>query len=143
MRVSLGLLAFGTLTTWLLAGPVGLFLEETLPFHTLHVLPTDSMISTVVGAPATWLALAVIAAGILIWGGRNILKWLSSLLAVPAQWAAQDFGFEWVNRGIVGLTQRAATALRTTQTGYLNWNVAGILIGLIIVLVVLAGSGLR
>jgi hypothetical protein len=43
-----------------------------------------------------------------------------------------------VNRRVVVWTQDAASALRTTQTGYLNWNVVGIVGGLLVVLVILA-----
>jgi hypothetical protein len=49
-----------------------------------------------------------------------------------------SFGFEAINRGVVRVTQNTAETLRVTQTGLLSWNVAGIAIGLIVVLVILA-----
>ena len=36
MRVSLAFLAIGTLTTWLLAGPLNRMLAATLPFHQIE-----------------------------------------------------------------------------------------------------------
>ena len=52
--------------------------------------------------------------------------------------ATNSFGFEAINRGVVRVTQNTAEALRVTQTGLLSWNVAGIAVGLIVVLIVLA-----
>lgn len=145
MRVSLIVLAAGTFLTWLLAGPFASLLHNTLPTHDIHALTTGDMITEVVGAPITLVALAVIAVGILLWFGRGAFKSLATLLDVPAQWAAQDFGFSWLTRNAVKLTQDAAGLLRLTQTGVLSWNVAGItlgLIGLMIVLFILAGGAL-
>ena len=39
---------------------------------------------------------------------------------------------------VVKWTQTAAKKLRVTQTGHLNWNVVGIVGGLVIVLIILA-----
>ncbi len=46
-------------------------------------------------------------------------------------------GFEWVNQQIVNLTKRTAALLQRTQTGQLNWNIAGILAGLVLILLIL------
>jgi len=54
------------------------------------------------------------------------------------QAAAADFGFNWLNRQIVHGTGQIAEALRATQTGYLNWNVLGIVAGFVVVLGILA-----
>ena len=50
---------------------------------------------------------------------------------------ASGLGFEWVNQQIVNLTKRTASMLQRTQTGQLNWNIAGILAGLVIILLIL------
>src|SRR5574342_589172 len=60
MRVSLGLLALGTLTSWLLAGPFGHLLESTLPFHKMHALSTGGMLLEILEAPLTWGVLIAI-----------------------------------------------------------------------------------
>jgi len=52
--------------------------------------------------------------------------------------ARADFGFELANRAIVGATRGAASVIRGTQTGQLNWNAVGIVAGLALVLAVLA-----
>ena len=140
MRIALGVLAAGTLTTWLLAGPFAAMLESTLPFHDLHGLTTGTLIEEVLGAPLTLAALGVIGVGILLWAARGWLTWLVGLLNAPGRLAAADFGFEWINGRAVALAQGVAGVLRRTQTGQLNWNVAGIALGLIVVLIILAGG---
>jgi NADH-quinone oxidoreductase subunit L len=137
MKVALIPLAIGTLTTWLLAGPFSEFLSATLPFHEIEALPTLSILEEVVTAPATIVALVVIVLGLLAWSWRKQLSGLAGALKPVAVAAENSFGFEAINRGIVRATQSIAERLRSTQTGYLNWNVAGILFGLIVVLAVL------
>ncbi len=137
MKLTTGLLALGTLTTWLLIGWFGELLEDTLPFHHLEVDSAATLLKDVVTAPATLLALGVIAVGLLCWRFRTALAGISASLQPVGQAASNDFGFEWINRRIVAWTKDGANALRTTQTGYLNWNVFGIVGGLIVVLVVL------
>ncbi len=138
MKVALGLLAFGALTTWLLAGPLYQLLTSTLPFHQFHELTTVDMVSEVLTAPATYVALLVVALGAGCWWKRDALSGVTKRLQGFARLATNTFGFEAINRGVVRVTQNTAEALRVTQTGLLSWNVAGIAIGLIVVLIVLA-----
>ncbi len=56
-------LGFGTLATWLLAGPFSGFLAKTLPFHEIEALPTGEILLEVIKAPATWLAVGVVVLG--------------------------------------------------------------------------------
>lgn len=141
MRVSLLLLAAGSLTTWLLAGPFSAALHETLPLHEVHAESTREMAATVLTSPATALALAVIALGASVWWQRARLSGLARRFAWLSHPSETQFGFEPLNRWIVRTVQDGAEALRVTQTGLLNWNVAGILAGLVVVLAVLAGGG--
>lgn len=138
MKVALAPLAFGTLVTWLLAGPFGSLLEVSLPYHHLHVETTWAMAGMVISDPLTWLALAVVALGLAAWWWRDRLSGLANGLQGVAKAAADSFGFEAINRGIVRTTQDSADALRLTQTGLLNWNVFGIVFGLVVILSVLA-----
>lgn len=138
MKVALAPLAFGTLVTWLLAGPFGSLLEVSLPNHHLHVETTWAMAGMVISDPLTWLALAVVALGLAAWWWRDRLSGLANGLQGVAKAAADSFGFEAINRGIVRTTQDSADALRLTQTGLLNWNVFGIVFGLVVILSVLA-----
>ncbi|MBP7689473.1 MAG: NADH-quinone oxidoreductase subunit L [Thermoflexales bacterium] len=136
MKVSLGLLSFGTLTTWLLAGPFSELLHDTLPFHEIHALPTTEILQEVLSLP-TLIALNAVAIGLVLWWTRDFWKGLVNRAQGVAQMARDSFGFEAINRGVVRVTVQSAEALRTTQTGLLNWNVAGIIGGLIVVLIVL------
>jgi len=135
MRISLGLLALGTLTTWLLAGPLSHILAATLPHHDIHALTTLEMVEEVLLAPATWgtLLLIILSAG--LWFLRGRLSGLIRVLQPLADFAARGLGFEWLNEQIVRLTVGAASILRRTQTGQLNWNVAGIIGAVIVVLI--------
>jgi NADH-quinone oxidoreductase subunit L len=134
MRVSLALLAFGTLTTWLLAGGLSRILAGTLPFHQIEAESTLGMVGKILSAPPTWITLGVIAVGFVLWIERAALAKLTGALK-PA--VTSGLGFEWVNRQIVNLTKRTASALQLFQTGQLNWNIAGILAGLVLILLVL------
>jgi NADH-quinone oxidoreductase subunit L len=138
MRVSLSLLAVGTLASWLVAGNFTHMLEGSLPFHKLHALSLGALVAEVVEAPATWLALAVIALGLLAWHGREKLAGLAAAFEWLAAAARQSFGFEWINRQIVQATLGTAGVLRLTAPGLLNWNVLGIVGGLVVLLVLLA-----
>ena len=138
MKVSLGLLAFGSLTTWLLAGPLYELLTSTLPFHKFHELTTIDMVQEVITSPATYLVLAIVAIGGLCWWLRDRLAGITKHLQGLGRAGINSFGFEAINRGVVRVTQNTAETLRVTQTGLLSWNVAGIAVGLIVVLVILA-----
>ena len=137
MRVSLIALAFGTLTTWLLAGSFSQMLSNTLPFHHLEVESTITLVKQICLAPTTWIALGVIALGFIIWSVRT---WFTVFAQAFKPIAEAGFGFDTLNRQIVYEVKRSATFMQTAQTGQLNWNVVGILAGLVaILLVVLRG----
>ena len=129
----------GTLTTWLLAGPFSELLHGPLPFDEIHALSTGDILQEVMSLP-TLIALAVIAIGLGLWWTRDRWAALVNRAQGLAQMARDSFGFEAINRGVVRVTTQSAEALRVTQTGVLNWNVAGIVGGLIVVLIVLAAG---
>ncbi|HVO70558.1 MAG TPA: proton-conducting transporter membrane subunit, partial [Aggregatilineaceae bacterium] len=141
MRFSLAMLGFGTLTTWLLAGPLGDSLDRTLPYHNLHTEGTLPLVVEILTSPATWLGVAVVLVGVALWYGRAQLRWLAAGLNPIGEAAAADFGFEWLNRRVVSLVRGMSELLSQTQTGQLNWNLAGIVLGLILVVVFLAWKG--
>jgi len=140
MQTALIPLALGTLTSWLLIGWFGNWLQATLPYEHLHVAGTGEMLLAIITAPATYLALAVVALGLAAWWQRDRLTGLGRSLQGFGRAAANGFGFESLNQGAVNLTQKAAAALQLTQTGQLNWNVVGIVAALVVVLLVLAGA---
>lgn len=140
MRTALAPLAFGTLTTWLLAGPFAGMLAASLPHHDLEHITTTEMVIEVFSNPITYLTLIVVAAGVLVWIYRRHLGWLSRALHPVAVLTYHDFGFEWVNKKIINLTQSSASGIQRTQTGYLGWNVVGIISGLVVILAILVWS---
>lgn len=137
MRVSLALLAVGTLFSWHLAGPFGHLLETTLPFHKVHALGTAQVIAEVVLAPLTWGALVIIGLGLWAWWWRDRLTFLTDGFGWLGAAASKSFGFERINQQVAAVTQATANALRVTQPGHLSWNLAGIIGGLVAVLILL------
>jgi NADH-quinone oxidoreductase subunit L len=138
MRVSLTVLAFGTLTTWLLAGGFSQLLSSTLPFHHLEAEPTLAMVAQIFLAPTTWIALGVILLGCASW---LVHTRFTSLTKAFKPMLEAGFGFEALNRQIVQGVKRTAAFVQIAQTGQLNWNVVGIVAGLVVVLlVVLRGA---
>jgi NADH-quinone oxidoreductase subunit L len=140
MRTALYPLAFGSLTTWLLAGPFSSMLAQTLPFHEIEAATTLQFVTRILSAPATYLALLVVAVGLIMWWQRDRLALLSEPLQGLGRLAEHSFGFEAINHGIVQTVQTWAEDTRGLQTGLLNWNVAGIVIGLVVVLVIVMGA---
>jgi NADH-quinone oxidoreductase subunit L len=139
MKVALAPLAFGALVSWLLVGPFFRMLTETLPAHMLEYESTGELALNILKAPVTWLAMGVVALGIFAWVFRKRLGWLSRALYPISRAAGASFGFEAINHGIVAGTNRLAEWLRGSQTGSLNWNVFGILAGLVLVLAIVLG----
>lgn len=141
MKVALIPLAFATLTSWLLAGSFGKLLgPDTLPSHGIEIASLGEVVHEVLSLP-TLIALVVIALGLAAWWWRGKLSGLANALKGVGTAAANSFGFEAINRGIVKGTQNTAEALRVTQTGLLNWNIFGIVAGLILVLAVVIFGG--
>ncbi len=141
MRVALFALALGSLTTWLLAGPLTSFLLVGLAIVPESAQPTQTILFEVVRSPVTLVALVVVALGLATWWWRERLGWLSEAVSVVGGAASADFGFEWLNRAILRGAVAAGQALRRTQTGWVNWNLAGMAGGLVLVLAVVALGG--
>jgi NADH-quinone oxidoreductase subunit L len=136
MRISLGALVVATLTAWLVAGDFSRMMAETLPLHHLEPETTWALVKQVFLAPATWIALAVIALGFAAWFLRARLAPLRRSLSPLTR---QGFGLEVLPSVLAAQTSRLAAALQVTQTGQLNWNIVGIPLGVILILIVLLG----
>jgi NADH-quinone oxidoreductase subunit L len=138
MKIALAPLALAAVTSWLLVGRFSLLLgEKSLPFHAIEALGVKALFRDVLSIP-TLIALAVIAIGIVLWLLRAKLAGLVDGLK-SIRWASENsFGFEAINNSIVRITNSMAEGLRNTQTGYLNWNVFGILAAVIVIFVILA-----
>jgi NADH-quinone oxidoreductase subunit L len=138
MRVALIPLAFGSLTTWLLAGPFVAWLAQTVPSQAIEIKTGAEIFGEILSAPATWAAIVMVLLGLAAWWWRDRLTGLVRALHQVGKAATDSFGFEAINRSVVSVTQGSAEALRATQTGVLNWNIFGIVAGLVIILVILA-----
>lgn len=141
MRISLAILAAGTLLSWLLAGPFSKILAGSLPFHDLEAETTLDIVVEVVSQPATWVTLAIVLVGIGLWYLRGRLVGISRALEPIGHLTRNDYGFEWLNRQIIMVANLAASELRRTQTGQLNWNVLGIAGALVLLVILIAWIG--
>jgi NADH-quinone oxidoreductase subunit L len=140
MKIALVPLALGTLATWLAAGEFGHFLGKALP-EGHEVEGTGALLTQIATAPATFVALAVVALGLAAWWQRRKLAGLAHALRGIGAMASSSFGFEAINGGIVRATVASAESLRTTHNGVLNWNIMAILVGLVVLLAILALGG--
>jgi len=140
MKTSLGILAAGTFVTWLFAGSFSRMMAETLPLHGLHELTIAQLAAKIFGAPATYLALGAALIGLAAWQWRRRIPGAQQSPGWLLAATESSFGLETANRLIVTAVQKAGAFLQRTQTGQLNWNVAGIAFGLIAVLIILAWS---
>jgi len=136
MRVALGILAGGTFITWLLFGGLNGLFAATLPFHEIEHESLLEMITVIFSAPATWFALLVVSIGIGIsWVRMRSFKFFGGGWLQP--FVDTAFGFDSLNHFVVQSVSKFAERLRVTQTGELNWNILGIIGGLLVVLVAL------
>jgi NADH-quinone oxidoreductase subunit L len=138
MRVPLVALAFGSLTTWLLAGPFLAWLAQSVPNQSIEIKTGFEIFLEILSAPATWGAIVLVLLGLAAWWWRDRLSSLVQAFWGVGKAATDTFGFEAINRSVINVTQVSAEALRATQTGVLNWNIFGIVAGLVIILVTLA-----
>jgi len=96
------------------------------------------MVKQICLAPTTWIALGVIALGCATWLVRTRFTTLAEAFKPMLE---AGFGFDALNRQIVQGVKRTAAFVQIAQTGQLNWNVAGIVTGLVVILlVVLRGA---
>ena len=150
MQTALIPLAAGALVSWLLAGPFQDLFMRTLPLHLPEAHAGGSAMAAtwfvareVLSAPATWLAVGVAVAGALIWAGRSAFSRIGTRLSGLRRAAEAGYGFEAVNRGISKAIEGTGEGLRVTQSGLLNWNVAGMVVAVVVLLgVVLLVGGL-
>jgi NADH-quinone oxidoreductase subunit L len=143
-RVPLGALMAATLTTWLLAGPLAGVLARTLPAHAVPAVATRDVVAHVLGSPVLLGALAATGAGAAAWIARARLLKIAAFgraAGVIGRASAADFGFVAVNDWIVVAARRGVRAAGGLQTGHVNWNVAGVVIALALMLAWLAMRG--
>jgi NADH-quinone oxidoreductase subunit L len=136
MRVSLGILAAGTCVTWLFFGGLNGLLSTTLPLHGIEHESLLEMVIAVLSAPATWFAILIVGLGFVVAYIRmKGFKYFGGGILQPL--VDSSFGFDSLNTFVVKVVSNFAERLRATQTGELNWNIVGIVGGLLVVLVFL------
>jgi NADH-quinone oxidoreductase subunit L len=136
MKISLGVLAVGTFTTWLFFGGLTELFSTTLPSQGIEYETTADLVVSILSAPGTWLTLGIIALGFMISYVRaRGYHLFGGGLLVPL--VESSFGFDSLNQWIVRSVNKWAEDLRATQTGQLNWNILGIFGGLLTVLFIL------
>lgn len=135
MRVALAPLALLTLGSWLLAPSFLSWLQGTLPYHMLEGPHTLAELGHILAEPLTYVALLIVLLGLLMWWRPpRAVRGISFTL--PA-----DFGFEHLNIFIKELVLRISATTQLTQTGQLSWNVVGLGLALVVLLLVMAIGG--
>lgn len=134
MVAPLIVLAVGASLAWLVAEPFARWAQATLPFHTSYLLPhwpAEELISAhTASSVSTVIVMGITLVGIMLW------VWLArrpSVSAAPLERAAgaTDALFNGSVSAVVAATRGTAAALQRTQTGQLNWNLAGLALLLI------------
>jgi len=150
MKTALVPLAAGALASWLLAGPFHDLLLRTLPLHfpdaqaeSTGMAFTWAAAREVLAAPATWIAVAVVLVGALAWAWRAAFGWIGGSMKWLRRIAEDGYGFESVNRGISRAVEGTGEGLRVTQSGLLNWNVAALVIAVVVLLAVVLVVGVQ
>jgi NADH-quinone oxidoreductase subunit L len=138
-------LAIGACAAWLLAEPFARWLLATLPFHTAYLLPhwpVEELISLHTAfSLSTAIVMGVTLAGVLLW------VWVARRGAAQAEgpaaraFAAVDGFFNNSAAAVANATRGTAAVLQGTQTGQLNWNLAGLaLLAVAVLTLVLLGA---
>lgn len=134
----LAALAAGACLAWLPAEPFARWLQATLPFHKPYLLPhwpVEELISAHTAFSASAAAvMGVVAVSVLLFGWRARAARPTATGAVARVIDAADRLFNDAAAWVAGLTQNSAALLQTTQTGELNWNVAGVVLLVVAVL---------
>ncbi|MCD4752653.1 MAG: NADH-quinone oxidoreductase subunit L [Anaerolineaceae bacterium] len=131
MRTALTPLALGSLTAWLLASPFSKFMQSSMPFHHFHTYSFWEPFLSVLTNPYTYLALGVIIVAIYGFFRVKKMKGLIHEVRGIIGFAEKGLGFDQLNKVFVTPILWLAEGLRYTQTGILNWNIFGILLGLL------------
>ncbi|TFH32367.1 MAG: hypothetical protein E4G99_12820, partial [Anaerolineales bacterium] len=134
MLIPLGILALGTLSSWLLAGPFSTLLVTSMPFHEFPGSHLTASLLEILRSPITWMSLSIILITASLWHLPDHVKTRLSTRKFVKTWNTSNMGFERVNSWVVRTTQRSGRFTQTMQTGVLKWNLILILGSLAILL---------
>jgi NADH-quinone oxidoreductase subunit L len=141
MTIPLVLLALGTIVSWLGIG----FLSRA--YHSFDLsdfgLTLSSFIIETFQTPVVWISLAAFLIGI---GLFKIRKQYASNKAGERSVviARQGYGFDAFYGGIIRCLRWFSVQFRKTHTGDLNYNIAGVALGFLLLIIILffIGGGL-
>ncbi len=133
MKTVLGILSIGALTSWIAISWFSESLKQTLPYHAIESLNVTEMAHHIFSDPITCFALGITTIGFLIAWFLPKKEFPESLLKL----SANSFGFDSITRGVVQGIIASAERIRCIQTGILNWNIFGLMVGLLGVLIIL------
>ncbi len=133
-------LAIGVMTSWLLAEPFARWMAATMPFHAdllFHDRTIESLISVhTATSPSTLIAILITAIGMVLGWAVTRSGDVSRSMWSQGVGKIESFFIESLG-SVAEATQETAAMLQNTQTGQLNWNIAGIALGLVALLMVL------
>jgi NADH-quinone oxidoreductase subunit L len=134
MAAPLVLLAIGTIVSWMGIG----FLTRAYTSFGLseHGLTLSSFISETFQTPIVWISLAafLIGIGLFMIRKRYAANKIGDRTVIIAR---QGYGFDTFYGWIIQCLRGFATRFRKTHTGDLNYNIAGIALGFLILLIIL------
>ena len=134
MAAPLVLLAIGTVVSWMGIG----FLSRAYRSFDLseHGLTLYSFIIETFQTPAVWISLIAFLLGIGLFMIRKqyAAKTIGNETVIIAR---QGYGFDRFYRWVIQCLRRFALGFRKTHTGDLNYNIAGIALGFLILIIIL------
>jgi hypothetical protein len=145
MLAPLYVLAAGVCLGWLAAEPLARWMQATLPFHTAYLLPHWPVEALISAHTAVSLSTAVVLGGSLL----SVLLWAWSArtsrpgrgAALPRAIGGAEALFNDSAAAVANATRGTAALLQRTQTGQLNWNLVGLaLVAVAMLLIVLLGG---
>jgi hypothetical protein len=134
MAAPLVLLAIGTVVSWVGIG----FLSRAYKSYDLseHGLTVSSFVTETFQTPVVWISLIAFFIGIGLFMIRKQYA-VQSIGARTVIIARQGYGFDRFYGWIIQCLRRFALVLRKTHTGDLNYNIAGIALGFLLLFIIL------
>ena len=137
-------LAAAACFAWLLAEPFAVWMQATLPFHTAYLLPhwpVEELISTHTAASlSTAVVLTATLLSVLLWAWTARTSRPGRGATLRRTIGGTEALFNDSAAAVANATRGTAAVLQRTQTGQLNWNVAGLaLLAVALLLLVLLG----
>jgi NADH-quinone oxidoreductase subunit L len=134
MAAPLVLLAIGTIVSWMGIG----FLTRAYTSFDLseHRLTLSSFVSETFQTPVVWISLAafIIGIGLFMIRKRYAANKVGDRTVIVAR---RGYGFDAFYGWIIQCLRRFAARFRKTHTGDLNYNIAGIALGFLLLLIIL------